>query len=165
MAGGPILPTSIYLGNASGNLFPSFFTSSSVGNNASTIEGIGCVASLASSAPCTLQFNLPESIPSGTIKLRGLAWAQATTGNAVIVPSDGQTAPNADIGGTTLTADSTMTWNWATLGVGSVMLEQKVNLSVSPATPNDILTVLLNFESSSWTLAQTGVFQFSVVWE
>ena len=164
MAGGGLLPASVYLGGASGNLSATVFVSSSAGNNASAIEGIGCVASLGSSAPGVLQFNLPEIIPSGTMKLRGLAWSQATTGNAVIVPSDGQTAPNSDIGGTTLTTDATMTWNWATLGLGSIMLEQKVNLSTAPTT-NDILTVLLNFESSSWTLAQTSVFQFSLVWE
>ena len=161
MSGGPILPASIYVGAASGNLSPTVFISSTAGNNASAIEGIGCVASLASTAPCVLQFNLPESIPSGVMKLRGLAWAQATTGNAVVVPSDGQTAVGSDIGGTSLTTDATMTWTWTT---GSVIVEQKVNLATTP-TVNDILTVLLNFESSSWTLAATGVFQFSVVWE
>jgi hypothetical protein len=164
MASGPLLPSSIYLGAASGNLSPTIFQSSTAGNNASFIEGIGCVASLGSTAPCTLQFNLPESIPTGTMKLRGLAWAQATTGKGVVVPSDGQTAVNSDIGGTALTANATMTWDWASLGLGSVMLEQKVNLSTTP-TANDILTVLLNFESSAWTLAATGVFQFSLVWE
>jgi hypothetical protein len=162
MAGGPLLPSSIYVGAASGNLTMTFFQSSTAGNNASFIEGVGCTASLGSTAPCTLQFNLPESIPSGVMKLRGLAWAQATTGSAVVVPSDGQTAPNSDIGATTLTVDSSMTWTWT---VGSVILEQKVNLSASPGTTNDILTVLLNFVSSSWTLAQNSVFQFSVVWE
>ena len=161
MAGGPLLPASIYMGAASGNLSPTFFNSSTAGNNASFIEGIGCIASLGSTAPCTLKFNLPESIPTGVMKLRALAWSQATTGNGVIVPSDGQTAPNSDIGATTLTTDTTISITWAT---GSIINEQKVNLSTTP-TANSILTVLLNYASSSWTLAQTSVWQFSIVWE
>jgi hypothetical protein len=151
----------MYLGGASGNLSSTIFVSSTAGNNASAIEGIGCVASLGSTAPGTLQFNLPEAIPAGVMKLRALAWSQATTGVGVIVPSDGQTAPGSDIGATTLTTDTTISITWAT---GSIIQEQKVNLSTTP-TANDILTVLLNFTSSSWTLAQTSVWQFSIVWE
>jgi hypothetical protein len=151
----------MYLGAASGNLSSTVFISSTAGNGASAIEGIGCVASLGSTAPGVLQFNLPEVIPSGTMKLRALAWAQATTGNGVIVPSDGQTAPGSDIGAASLTTDATITITWTT---GSIINEQKVNLGTTP-TANDILTVLLNFSSSSWTLAQTSVWQFSIVWE
>lgn len=161
MAGGPLLPSSIYVGGASGNLSPTIFISSTDTNAASAIEGIGCVASLASTAPGVLQFNLPESIPSGTMKLRALAWAQATAGVGVIQPSDGQTAVGSNIAATALTGDATISLTWTT---GSVIMEQKVNLSTTP-TANNILTVLLNFTSSSWTLAQTSVWQFSLVWE
>ena len=161
MAGGPLLPASIYVGGAGGNLSPTFFISSAAGNGGSAIEGIGCVASLGSTAPGVLQFNLPEVIPSGTMKLRALAWAQATTGVGVIVPSDGQTAVGSDIGGTTLTTDTAISITWAT---GSIINEQKVNLATTP-TANNILTVLLNYTSTSWTLAQLSVWQFSVVWE
>lgn len=161
MAGGPLLPSSIYVGGAVGNLSPTFYVPNTNTNTAGAIEGIGCVASLASTAPGVLQFNLPESIPTGTAKLRTLAWANAAAGNAVIQITDGQTAVGSNIGQAALGTAGTVSLTWTT---ADVIMEQKVNLSTAP-TANDILTVLLNFTSSSWTLAATSVFQFSVVWE
>jgi hypothetical protein len=161
MAGGPLLPSSIYVGGAGGNLSPTFYVPGTNTNAAGAIEGIGAVASLASTAPGVLQFNLPEVIPTGVMKLRALAWANATSGNGVIIPSDGQTAVGSNIGGTSLTTDATISLTWTT---SDIIMEQKVNLATSP-TPNNILTVLLNFSSSSWTLAATSVWQFSVVFE
>ena len=67
MSGGPILPSSIYLGGASGNLFPSFYIPATNTNNAGAIEGVGVVASLGADAPAVMQFNMPEVIPAGTL--------------------------------------------------------------------------------------------------
>src|SRR5512143_2539088 len=102
MASGPIMPSSVYLGGASGNLYPSFYIPATNTNSAGAIEGIGVVASLAADAAAILQFNLPESIPTGTCKLRCLAMANATSGVAKLTISDGQTAAASNIGATTL---------------------------------------------------------------
>lgn len=163
MAGGPILPSSIYLGGASGNLSPTFYVPVTNTNNAGAIEGVGVIASLGSfsDAPAVLQFNLPEVIPSGVLKCRVLAWANATTGVAKLTLSDGQTAAGSNIGTATLTADIQISQTWAT---ADIIVENKVILATSP-TANSILTVLATFNASGWTLAQTSVWQFSLVWE
>lgn len=161
MAGGPVLPSSIYLGGASGNLSPTFYVPATNTNAAGAIEGIGVIASLASDASAVLQFNLPESIPTGTLKLRILAWANATSGVAKLTVNDGQTAPSSNIGAATLTAETQVSQTWAT---ADIIVENKVVLTTSP-TSNDILTVLATFNTSGWTLAAISVWQFSLVWE
>jgi len=75
MAGGPMFPSSIYLGGASGNLSSTIFVPSTNTNAAGAIEGIGVIGSLGSDSTAVLQFNLPETIPTGTCKLRTLMWA------------------------------------------------------------------------------------------
>ena len=74
MAGGPILPSSVYLGGASGNLFPNFYIPATNTNTAGALEGIGVVASLAADAPAVLQFNMPETIPQGQSSCDVLQW-------------------------------------------------------------------------------------------
>jgi hypothetical protein len=164
MAGGPLHPSSIYLGGAAGNLSSTVNVPNTNTNTAGALEGIGVVASLGANAPAVLQFNLPEVIPSGTLKLRLLAVANATTGNAKITVADAGTAPAANIGATTLTTDATaQTVAWTT---ADVLVETKINLTGSGANvANNILTVLLTFITASWTLAQVSVWQPTVVWE
>lgn len=161
MSGGPLLPSSVYLGGASGNLSPTFYIPATNTNNAGAIEGVGVVASLAADAPAVLQFNLPESIPTGVMKCRVLAWANATSGVAKLTLSDGQTAVGSNIGATTLTADTQVSQTWSS---ADVIVENKVTLATTP-TANNILTVLATFNTSGWTLAQASVWQFSLVWE
>jgi hypothetical protein len=161
MAGGPILPSSVYLGDASGNLFPNFYIPATNTNGAGAFEGIGVVASLAADAPAILQFNLPESIPTGTCKLRCLAMANATSGAAKLTISDGQTAAGSNIGATTLTAETQVSQTWAT---ADILVENKVTLTTSP-TANEILTIEATFNTSGWTLAAVSTWQFSLVWE
>ena len=161
MAGGPILPSSLYLGGASGNLFPNFYIPATNTNTAGALEGIGVVASLGSDAPVVLQFNLPESIPTGALKLRCLAMANATSGVAKLTVSDGQTAAGSNIGATTLTAETQLSQTWAT---ADIIVENKITLTTSPSA-NDILTILAKFNTSGWTLAAVSTWQFSLVWE
>ena len=161
MSGGPLLPSSMYLGGASGNLYPSFYVPATNTNSAGQIEGIGVVASLAADAAAILQFNLPESIPSGTLKLRCLAWANATSGVAKLTISDGETAVGSNIGATSLSSETQVSQTWSS---ADVIVENKVTLTTSP-TANYILTVAATFNHSSWTLAAASVWQFSLVWE
>ena len=162
MAGGPIFPSSTYFGDGAGVISPMYYIPATNTNTAGAIEGCGVVASLAADTNLTMQFNLPEVIPAGTLKLRTLIWANATTGNAQFTVSDGQTAPGSNIGATTLTAEGSqgpITWTAA-----DVLVEKKTSLTTVPVA-NDILTIQVVFKTSGWTLAQVSVWQFSLVWE
>src|SRR5579859_1903131 len=77
MAGGPIAPSSVYLGGASGNLFPNFYICATNTDGGGFDEGIGVVASLGADATAYLRFPIPPTVPTGTLKLRLLAQANA----------------------------------------------------------------------------------------
>lgn len=161
MAGGPLLPSSIYLGDAAGNLSPVFYIPNTNTNAAGAIEGIGVVASLAADAPAILQFNMPEVIPSGTLKLRALAMANATSGVAKLTIKDGKTPAASNIGAATLNTETQISQTWAT---ADILVENKIALTVAPSA-NDIVTVAAIFNTALWTLAAASVWQFSLVWE
>jgi hypothetical protein len=163
VAGGPILPSSVYVGGSSGNLSMTFLTSTTGTTQAnSTIEGIGVVGSLATTAAAVLQFNMPEVLPSGQLKLRLLAFANATTGIAYWQIQDGATSPGANIANASFTTETAQSINWATLG--NVTQELKQNLTTSP-TINQIVTVVITFGTTTFTLTATSVWQASLVWE
>src|SRR5215471_4506697 len=114
MAGGPIAPSSVYLGGAAGNLFPNFYIGTGV-NAARTDEGIGVIASLPSNAVAQLRFPMPPSIATGTLKLMVRCLANATSGNAKFVVSDNSCGTGVSPSGLTLTAENsgvaqTLTW-------------------------------------------------------
>jgi hypothetical protein len=165
MAGGPILPSSIYVGGASGSLSPTFYIPATNTNGGGALEGIAVVSSLTSSTtpyPCVMQFNMPESIPTGVLKLRALAMANATSGTAKYTISDGVTSAGSNIGATTLTSETQVSQTWAT---ADILVENKTTLTASP-TANQILTCVASFNSTGgWTLAAQSVWQFSAVWE
>lgn len=161
MSGGPILPSSVYFGGASGNAFPANYVPATNTNNAGAIEGVGVVASLGADAPVVLQFNMPESIPTGTMKLRCLAMANATSGVAKLTVKDKNVAAGASLGTSTLNSETQLSQTWAT---ADILVENKITLTSTPAA-NDILTVLATFNTASWTLAAQSVWQFSIVWE
>lgn len=162
MAGGPLLPSSVYLGGASGNLFPNFYIPATNTNAAGALEGIGVVASLGSDAAAVLQFNTPPSaLPSGTLKLRILAMANATSGVAKLTVKDGHTPAGSSIGVATLSTETQVSQTWAT---ADILVENKVTLTTSPSA-GDIVTILATFNTSSWTLAAVSTWQFSLIWE
>lgn len=161
MAGGPIFPSSMYLGGASGNLSATVYIPNTNTNNAGAYEGIGVVASLAADAPAVLQFNLPGAIPSGTAKLRFLAMANATSGVAKVTVSDGVGAAGTNLGAPTLTGETQLSQTWAT---ADILVENKVTLSSIPLA-NNILTALVTFNTTNWTLAATSVWNVSLIWE
>ncbi len=161
MSGGPIFPSSVYLGGASGNLSPTFYIPATNTNAAGAIEGIGVVGSLGADAPAVLQFNMPESIPSGTLKLRCLAMANATSGVAKMTAKDKNVAAGASLGTSTLNSETQLSQTWAT---ADILVENKITLTSSPVA-NDILTVLATFNTTGRTLTASSVWQFSIVWE
>lgn len=161
MAGGPILPSSVYLGGGSGNLSPNFYIPATNTNNAGAIEGIAVAGSLGSDAPAVLQFNMPELIPAGTLKLRCLAMANATSGIAKVTVKDKNVAAGSSLGTSSLNTETQLSQTWA---AADVLVENKVALASVPAA-NDILSVLVTFNTSGWTLSATSTWQFSLVWE
>ena len=105
---------------------------------------------------------MPETIPSGTVKLRCLAMANATSGVAKVTFSDASTSAGSNIGATTLTAETQLSQTWAT---ADILVENKITLTASAPTANQILTILATFNTTSWTLAAVSTWQFSIVWE
>lgn len=160
MAGGPILPSSMYLGGGAGLIYPNFYIPNTNTNAAGAMEGIGVIASLTADAPAILQFNMPAVIPSGTFKLRCLAMANATSGVAKVTYSDGRTPAGSNIGAATLTAETQMSQTWAT---ADILVENLITLTTSP-TANDIITIKAVFNTSGWTLAAASTWQCSLVW-
>ena len=161
MAGGPVLPSSVYLGGASGNLYPSFYIPATNTNSAGAIEGVGVIASLGADAAAVMQFNMPEVIPTGTFKLRCLAMANATAGIAKLTVKDKNVAAGSSLGTSTLNTETQLSQTWAT---ADILVENKITLATTP-TANDIVTVLATFNTTGWTLAAASTWQFSLVWE
>ena len=137
MAGGPIYPSSAYPADSSGRLFPTFY--GGVGGNAAPHdEGLGVKASLDADATWELRFPMPPSIPTGTLKLRLLALANATSGVAKVTVKDKNVAAGASPSAAALTS--------------------------TPAG-NDVLVVALTFNTTGWTLAQVSCWLASIIWE
>jgi hypothetical protein len=160
MAGGAITPSSVYLGGASGLLFPNFYVGGG-GNASPTDEGIGVIASLGSNATAQLRFPMPPSIPTGTLKLRNLMLANATTGTVKYTVQDINVAVGADPSSATLTSE---TQSSATISAADTYTEIKTVLTSTPSG-NDMLVVAVTFDSSGWTLAQTLTNIFTIIWE
>lgn len=168
MAGGAIFPSSSYISDTAGRLFPNFYAGA--GGNASSHDlGFGVKASLDADATLELRFPVPPSIPSGTLKLRILALANATSGAAKLTVSDGAATPatspasSGNPSAATLTAETQTTITWTT-SENDRYKEAKVTLTTSPAA-NDMLVVAVKFQTTGWTLAQVATFLFSLIWE
>ena len=168
MAGGPIFPSSTFPADTSARLFPIFYAGAG-GNASPHDEGLGVKASLDADAVWELRFPMPPAIPSGTLKLRLLALANATSGAAKVTVSDGVATPAASPAASgnpsavTLTAESQTTVTWGA-NENDRYKEAKVTLSSAPAA-NDMLVVALKFQTSGWTLAQASCWIASVIWE
>lgn len=162
MAGGPISPSSVYLGGASGNLFPNFFSGAG-GNAAPVDEGIGVVASLGADAVAQLRFPMPSVIPSGTLKLMVRMLANATAGVVKFTVSDNSCGTATSPSGLTLSAETQSSATWAA-GANDKYKDVKVTLTTAP-TANDSLVVAITFNTTGWTMAQVLTCLVWVLWE
>src|SRR5690242_5599855 len=126
MAGGPICPSSAYPADSAGRLFPNFYNGAG-GNAAPHDEGLGVKASLDADATWELRFPMPPQIPTGTLKLRLLALANATSGNAKVTVQDGRCPAGSTPSAVTLTSETQVTITWAA-GNNDDYLEAKVTL-------------------------------------
>ncbi len=115
MSGGPIFPNSAYPANSSGLLFPNFYAGGG-GNVAPHDEGLGFAASLSSNAYWELRFACPPTVPTGTLKLRLLFLANATSGIALLAVKDAAVPPANSPSAATLTNESP----WSAINVSGV---------------------------------------------
>lgn len=167
MAGGPIFPYSMYLGGASGRLFPNFDAGSGV-NISSHEEGIGVMASVSASASTAeLRYLIPPSLPTGTMKLLLTGLANATTGGGVITVWAAAVNAGSSASNATLTSQACVLANWTS---ANVYVTNKVTFAVAPLA-NQYLNVALSFQSGGgpnnelWTLAQVSTWQPALIWE
>lgn len=168
MAGGPLYPSSSYISDTAGRLFPSIHAGAG-GNVASHDEGFGVMASLSADATLELRFPIPPTVPSGTLKLRMLALANATSGAAKVTVKDAAATPagspssSGNPSAVSLTSETQTTVTWAA-SENDRYKEAKVTLTASPAA-NDQLVVAILFSTTGWTLAQVSTWMFSIIWE
>jgi len=161
MAGGPIFPSSAYPVTG-GKVFPNFHVGA--GANSKHDEGLGVMASVDGDATWRLRFQMPPTLPSGTCKLRLLALANATSGNAKVNPKWASVAPEESPSGATLNAEGTSTLTWGA-GDNDQYKELKVTLDADTPVASEMIVLDLVFETSSWTLAQISTWIASVIWE
>jgi hypothetical protein len=163
MASGYLLQASQYLGGASGNLFSTFYVPGVNTNGGGALEGIGVVASLAADAPAVIQFICPNPVPSGTPKLRSLFQANATSGVAKYTVQDGATSPNSNPGTTTLTSETQQSLTWTT---ADILVENKVTLTgLGTLSAGQLITTVITFNTTGWTLAAVLSGAHMLVWE
>lgn len=160
MAGGPIAPISAVPITA-GNVFPYVYVGG--GANSKHEEGLGVAASIAADSTWRLRFPVPPTVPTGTMKLRLLALANATSGAAKVTVQDANVAAGASPSGATLTSETQATITWGA-GDNDKYKEAKVTLTPTPAG-NDIMVVDLVFNTTSWTLAQISCWMATLIFE
>lgn len=160
MAGGPIYPHSTFPVDA-GKVFPNVYVGG--GANSKQEEGLGVMASVDADCTWRLRFQIPPTVPTGTMKLRLIALANATSGDAKVTVKDTNVAAGSSPSGATLTSETQATITWAA-GDNDKYKEAKVTLTPTPAG-NDFLVVDVVFNTTSWTLAQISTWFISLIWE
>lgn len=161
MAGGPIFPNSAFP-VTSGRVFPNIHVGA--GANSKHDEGLGVEASVGADSIWRLRFQMPPTLPSGTGRLRLLALANATSGNAKVNPKWASVAVEESPSGATLQAETVQTVTWST-GDNDQYKELKVTLDADTLVAGEIVAMDLTFEASSWTLAQVSTWIASIIWE
>ena len=164
MAGGPIYPSSAFPNDSAGRLFPNFYAGGG-GNASPHDEGLGVKASLDADATWELRFPMPPTLPTGTIKLRVLSLANATSGVLKFTVKDGRVAAGGIPSGATLTSETQSTVTWAA-GNNDEYMETKVALTgVGSLAGNDMVIVALTFNTTGTTLAAVSTHLVSILWE
>lgn len=159
---GPISPISTFPQDSNGLLFPNFYSGS--GGNASPYDqGLGVAGSIGSDATWGLRFPMPPTIPSGTLKLRLLCLANATSGVVKLTVSDGVCAAGSSPSAVSLTSETQTTLTWGA-GDNDKYKEAKISLTATPSA-NNMLVVALTFNTTGYTLAQVLTVIPTIIWE
>lgn len=162
MAGGPLFPRSA-IPVTTDRVFSNIHIGA--GANSKQEEGLGVEASLGADSIWRLRFSMPPtSLPTGTGKLRLLALANATSGDAKVNPKWASVAVEEDPSSATLNAEGTSTVTWGASD-NDQYKELKVTLDADTLVVSEEVVMDLTFETTSWTLAQISTWIPSIVWE
>jgi hypothetical protein len=162
MSGGPIYHLPPYTSDTAGNAFPNFYAGGG-GNASPTDYGLGITASLGTDVTWQLRFPMPPTIPSGTLKLRTLMLANATSGTAKWTVSDINVAAGSSPSAATMNGETQQSYTWSSGNAGEY-IETKQALTSTPSG-NDTLVVAITFNHTSWTLAATLTTIATIIWE
>ncbi|HJX58192.1 MAG TPA: hypothetical protein VJ325_05680 [Thiobacillus sp.] len=125
---------------------------------------MGVAASIAADSTWRLRFQMPPTLPSGTGKLRLLALANATSGNAKVNPKWASVAVEEDPSSATPVAETVQTVTWGA-GDADQYKELKVTLDADTLVANEVVVMDLVFETASWTLAAVSTWIAIIIWE
>lgn len=128
-------------------------------------EGLGVMASLNGNATWSLRFQMPETLPSGTPKLRLIALAAANTGTAQVKVQWAPVAMGEDPSSASLNPGDTVSPAWSSGDSNKYKEVGPVSLTYYTIDGGDIVIVALNFLTSSWSLAAVSTWQASIIWE
>lgn len=157
MAGGPVYPFSA-IPITAGKVFP-------VNLTAEMPESLGFLASLDADAIWRLFYRMPESLPTGTGKLRMVGQANATTGNVKINVKWKSWGANEVPAAASLTAEGVGTDAFATTAYRLTELAL-VTLDADTIVAKELIMIDLTGETASWTLAATlGILPPTIIWE
>lgn len=158
MAAGPIFPHSAYP-VTSGRVFPNFHAAT-----AAHREGLGVEASVGADSIWRLWFQMPPTLPTGQMKLKLRAIANATSGDAKVNPKWKSFATEESITSPTLNAEGTSTLTWGA-GDDDDIKELEINLDADTPVADEEVIMDLTFETTSWTLAAVSTWTASIIWE
>lgn len=168
MAGGPIGPSSVCINDTTGKVYESVYRGS--GSNTSPWEeGIFVKASLDANVYVELRFPVPPTLPTGTLKIRVIALANATSGDAKVSVGAGTATPAAspaaggNPSGVTINYAALYTITWA--ASENDRYKEYKNSPVATPAGNDILIVGVEFVTTGWTLAAASCWNFFLIWE
>jgi hypothetical protein len=164
MAFGPVFPFS-QAPDATGRAFPNVYLHGS--GTVRRFAGLGYAAALAGDTAWDLMFRVPNTLPTGTLKLKVTCIAAATFGVIRLNPKWAAVAAGADPFAATLSAEGVTpdakagqagagdTLEWGTGDSGQLLrVTWTLNAATAPAAGETIVMQLLG-ETASWTLAQT----------
>lgn len=174
MAFGPVYPFS-QVPDTTGRAFPSVFVNGS--GTVRRLSGIGLAASLAGDTAWDLMFPVPNTLPTGTLKLKVTCIAAATSGVIRLNPKWAAVAAGVDPFAAALSAEGVTpdakagqagsgdTLEWGAGDSGQLLrVTWTLNAATAPAAGETIVMQLLG-ETSSWTLAQTLTMVPWIEWD
>lgn len=158
MAGGPLLPFSRY--PATDAAYPTLFSTGS----GLVAMGVANATTVVADVVWRLQFALPPSMPTGTLKLRLLSSATATTGDLRVNPKWASVAMTEPVAPAALNAEGATTVTWGASDSDD-WKETKFTLDADTAVAGEVLFMDLTFEDTSMTLAVESYHVAMLIWE
>lgn len=145
-------------------VFPNFHAGAGAGSKYDEGLGLADATTLTADATWSLRFHVPPAVPTGTMKLRILSLANASTGNVVVDPQWASIAGNEDPSATALNAEGDTTITFTAV---DDYKETKITLDADAGgvAANDIIVMNLVFKNTGTTVAAVSTHVCSIIWE